>query len=110
MVWMTMSYNHPHRYLRAFCEEYKAQKIQVAQVKFAPGARNKFHTHSNGQILYVTEGKGIVATENREYIVTPGTLIFISPNEVHRHGATKESEFSHIYISRLGSKLTQLED
>lgn len=79
-------------------EEYKAQKIQIAQVKFAPGARNKFHTHSNGQILFVTEGKGIVATEGKEYIVTPGTLIFISPNEVHRHGAVKDSSFAHLTI------------
>lgn len=35
-------------------EEHKAKKIQVVNVKFAPGARNKLHTHSTEQIIVVT--------------------------------------------------------
>jgi len=45
-------------------EEYGAKKIQMVMVNFAPGSRNRFHTHLSGQILYVTEGKGIVATKD----------------------------------------------
>lgn len=62
-------------------EEHKVQKFQVVMVKFAPGARNKLHTHSTEQILIVTEGKGIVATKNQEHIVTPGMIAFVSPGE-----------------------------
>ena len=80
-------------------EEYGARRIQIVNVKFAPGARNKFHTHSLGQILYVTEGRGIVATKEKEYIVTPGMAIFISPGEAHWHGATKDSSFAHLSIT-----------
>jgi len=79
-------------------EEYGAKKIQMVMVKFAPGSRNRFHTHSSGQILYVTEGKGIVATKDQEHIVTPGMVIFVPPGEEHWHGATKDSSFAHLSI------------
>ncbi|HYB92816.1 MAG TPA: cupin domain-containing protein [archaeon] len=81
-----------------FEEEHKAKKIQVIMVSFAPGARNKLHTHSTEQILIVTEGRGIVANKNQENIVTPGMIIFVPPGEEHWHGATKDSSFVHISI------------
>ena len=36
-------------------------------VEFAPGARNKFHTHSSDQVLFVTKGRGIVSTETASW-------------------------------------------
>jgi quercetin dioxygenase-like cupin family protein len=76
-------------------------------VTFKPGAKLNFHTHTYEQILYVTEGKGIVATKTEEKTVTPGTIVFIAPGEVHWHGATKDSSFSHICIQKPGIKLAQ---
>ena len=73
-------------------------EIRSAMVNFSPGAVNVFHTHTANQILFVTEGKGIVATENEEVTVTPGTFIFIPAGEKHWHGATKDSSFSHIFF------------
>ena len=78
--------------------EYPGEKIGVTLVKFDPGAKNKFHTHTVGQVLYVTEGKGIVATREKEVIVTPGTMIYFSPGEEHWHGATDDSSFAHFSI------------
>jgi quercetin dioxygenase-like cupin family protein len=79
----------------------------VLLVTFGPGARLNFHAHTYEQILYVTEGKGIVATRDKEQIVTPGTTVFIAPGEVHWHGAVKDSSFSHIAIQKPGIKLAQ---
>ena len=79
-------------------EEFKSEKLQAIMVNFAPGARNKLHTHSTEQILVVTEGKGIVATKDQEHIVGPGTVVSISPGEEHWHGATRDSPFSHLSI------------
>ncbi|HUT67301.1 MAG TPA: cupin domain-containing protein [Dehalococcoidales bacterium] len=79
----------------------------ILLVTFGPGARLNFHTHTFEQILYVTEGKGIVATEEEEQVVTPGAVIFIPPGEVHWHGATGDSSFSHIAIQKPGIKLAQ---
>ena len=79
----------------------------ILLVTFNPGARLNFHTHTFEQILYVTEGKGIVATKQEEQTVTPGTVIFIAPGEVHWHGATEDSSFTHIAIQRPGIQLAQ---
>ena len=87
-----------------------SKEFNVNLVNFGKGVRNKFHSHDSEQILIITAGKGIVATEREERVVTPGDIIFFTAGEKHWHGATKESEFSHIYVSRLGNKLTQLEE
>ena len=76
--------------------------LRVGVVHFSPGAVNVFHTHTFNQILYVTEGTGIVATEGEEVTVTPGTFILIPAGENHWHGATKDSAFSHITIALPG--------
>ena len=73
-------------------------QLRISMINFSPGAVNVFHTHTFNQVLYVTEGTGIVATENEEITVTPGTIIFIPAGEKHWHGATKDSAFSHIAI------------
>lgn len=87
-----------------------SKEFDMNTVNFGKGVRNKFHAHDTEQILIVTSGRGIVATEKQEKVVAEGDVILIPAGEKHWHGATKDSEFSHIYISRLGSKLTQLED
>ncbi len=73
-------------------------ELRVIMVNFSPGSMNVFHAHTFDQVLYVTEGTGIVATENEEVTVTPGTIIFIPAGEKHWHGATKDSAFSHIAV------------
>ena len=73
-------------------------EFRVTVVNFSPGAVNIFHTHTFDQVLYVTEGKGIVATETKEAVVTPGTVIYIPAGEKHWHGATGDSAFSHVAI------------
>ncbi len=82
----------------------------IKQVNFGPGVRNKFHTHTKEQILIVTEGKGIVATDKEEITVGPGDVIYFPAGEKHWHGAAKGATFSHIYVWSPGAKTTQLED
>ena len=84
-------------------------EYNVNIVNFGTGVRNKFHTHEFDQVLIVTAGKGIVATETEQKVVTVGDVIHFPADEKHWHGATTDSAFSHIYISRAGSKTTQLE-
>jgi quercetin dioxygenase-like cupin family protein len=77
----------------------------VLFVTFSPGAKLNFHTHPAEQILYITDGKGIIATKDKEYTVTPGTVVFIPAGEVHWHGATKNSSFSHLALYKGESKV-----
>lgn len=87
-----------------------SQEYKMSVMNFGKGVRNKFHTHTSEQILIVTAGKGIVATEKEERIVTVGDVILIPAGEKHWHGATADSEFSHIYVMRKEAVLSQLED
>ena len=82
----------------------------MSVVNFGRGVRNKFHVHESDQILIVTKGKGIVATEHEQREVSIGDIILFPTGEKHWHGATEDSEFSHIYITRTGGKTTQMED
>jgi quercetin dioxygenase-like cupin family protein len=87
-----------------------SREYRVNIVNFGKGVRNKFHTHSTEQILIITAGKGILATEDEQTLVTAGDVILIPAGEKHWHGATPDSEFSHIYVMHKDSVLTQLED
>ena len=71
---------------------------------------NIFHVHDFDQVLYVTKGEGIIATEKEEIRITPGDFVVIPAGEKHWHGATPESDFAHIAISiraRRRSSLTE---
>jgi quercetin dioxygenase-like cupin family protein len=81
--------------------------FSVLLVTFGKGARLNFHAHTYEQILYVTEGKGIVATKQEEKTVTPGTVVYITPGEVHWHGATEDSSFAHICMQKPGIRLAE---
>lgn len=79
----------------------------VLLVTFEPGARLNFHAHDYEQFLIITDGEGIVATREEERVVKPGDVVFFAPGEVHWHGATKNSSFSHICIQRPGIRLAE---
>jgi quercetin dioxygenase-like cupin family protein len=88
----------------------ESREFDVNIVNFGKGVRNKFHAHDHEQVLIVTAGEGIIATDEREVVITPGDVVLIPAHEKHWHGATEDSEFSHIYISNPVSQITQLEE
>jgi len=71
---------------------------------FSRGARENFHTHSTDQLLIITAGIGIVATEQEEREVTVGDIVYLPAGEKHCHGATKDSYLSYITVTRPGSQ------
>jgi quercetin dioxygenase-like cupin family protein len=86
-----------------------SKELRLSIVNFGKGVRNKFHIHENDQVLIIIAGKGIVATEKEEKVVTVGEIVLFPAGEKHWHGATKDSEFSHIVVTRVGGKTTQIE-
>jgi quercetin dioxygenase-like cupin family protein len=78
-------------------------------VTFGKGVKNKWHTHDGDQVLIITAGKGYVATEQEKKIVSVGEVVLFPAGEKHWHGATKDSEFSHITVTKAGVRMTQLE-
>jgi quercetin dioxygenase-like cupin family protein len=88
----------------------EGKDLVVNIVNFGKGVRNKFHRHNADQVLIITAGKGFVATENEKKVVTVGDVVLFPAGEKHWHGATEDSAFSHIYVTKVGTQTTQLED
>jgi quercetin dioxygenase-like cupin family protein len=74
-------------------------RIRVNLVRFAPGARNAWHTHAMGQTLHITDGVGLVQSRGGEVVeVHPGQTIHTPPGEWHWHGAAPDHFMSHLAI------------
>ena len=86
-----------------------SNNFNLAIVNFSAGARNKMHIHSSDQVLFVTAGKGIIATEADKEVISVGDVVHIPAEEKHWHGATPDSSFSHIALTTKGSTTTQVE-
>ncbi len=89
--------------------EDDAPSQRVTAVTFLDGARNSWHTHSCEQVLIVTDGTGIVATESEERTIEPGDVVLILPEERHWHGAAPGRNLTHLAIL-LPSKMTVFQD
>lgn len=87
----------------------KGADITADYIYFPKGIRNKLHSHTTDQILIVTQGIGVVATEKEKFILKEGDVIYIPAGEKHWHGAGPDSDFTHISINRAGSQITQFE-
>jgi quercetin dioxygenase-like cupin family protein len=76
----------------------------VFQVHFEPGARTHWHTHPEGQILYILAGRGRARTDGGPLIeFDPGDVVSFAPNEKHWHGAAPDSFMVHLAINPAAS-------
>ncbi len=72
-------------------------RVQASSVHFTPGARTAWHTHPNGQTIYVTEGIGFAQRRGGSIVVIrPGDRVFFEPGEEHWHGATSDRFMTHL--------------
>jgi quercetin dioxygenase-like cupin family protein len=87
----------------------ESSSFNFSIVNFNAGSRNKFHQHTSDQILIVTEGKGVVATDQEEREVSAGDVILIPAGENHWHGAPGSTPMTHITVQTKGSTTQQNE-
>lgn len=80
--------------------------VHVANVSFEPDCRNNWHVHHNGyQLLLVTAGEGWYQEFGKPaQKLYPGDAVAIHEGVKHWHGATKDSWFSHIAITKGSSE------
>lgn len=76
--------------------------VSVTNVNFEPGCHNNWHIHHNGfQIIMCTAGEGWYQEEGKPaQLLKPGDVVTIHEGVKHWHGATKDSWFSHIAITK----------
>lgn len=73
--------------------------VNIGSVMFEPGARTNWHYHKGGQILLVTEGRGLYQEKGKLIqLIEKGETIKCPPNIEHWHGATPTESMTHIAI------------
>lgn len=78
----------------------KELNVPISNVTFEPGCRNNWHSHTGGQLLIVTAGKGYYQERGKPVqTLSPGDVVEIAPDVVHWHGATADSWFAHLAVS-----------
>jgi quercetin dioxygenase-like cupin family protein len=72
-------------------------RLSASSVHFTPGARTAWHTHPNGQTIYVTEGIGLAQRRGAPVeVIRPGDRVFFEPGEEHWHGAAPNRFMTHL--------------
>ena len=83
--------------------------LRVFFVHFPAGARTAWHTHPSDQVLIVTEGRGVVATEESRVEVGPGDVVVAPAGEKHWHGASETTAMTHIAVLAPGDEVVLAE-
>src|SRR5207245_176842 len=84
-------------YIDAVAMPSEPFRMQAASVHFTPGARTAWHTHPNGQTIYVTEGVGLCQRRGGPVeVIRPGDRVFFEAGEDHWHGATPNRFMTHL--------------
>ena len=78
-------------------------RVSASSVHFTPGARTAWHTHPNGQSIWVTEGVGLCQRRGGPIeTIRPGDRVFFEPGEEHWHGAAPTRFMTHIAMLEVG--------
>jgi quercetin dioxygenase-like cupin family protein len=74
-----------------------SSRLSASSVHFTPGARTAWHTHPNGQTIWVTEGVGFAQGRGGPVeVIRPGDRVFFEPGEDHWHGAAPTRFMTHL--------------
>src|SRR5262245_11298901 len=74
-----------------------ASQLSASCVHFTPGARTSWHTHPNGQTIWVIEGRGLCQRRGGPIeVIRAGDRVFFEPGEEHWHGAAPSRFMAHI--------------
>jgi quercetin dioxygenase-like cupin family protein len=73
-------------------------------VNFSQGCTTGWHTHTCDQLLIVTSGSGMVATEHEQREINVGDVVHIKSGERHWHGAKADTTMGHITVTLVGGQ------
>ena len=86
-------------YVDAVATPSGPSRLSASSVHFTPGARTAWHTHPNGQTIFVLEGIGLAQRRGAPVeVIRPGDRVFFEPGEDHWHGAAPNRFMTHIAI------------
>jgi quercetin dioxygenase-like cupin family protein len=86
-------------YLDAVAAPSEGSRVSATSVHFTPGARTAWHTHPNGQTIWVVEGVGLCQRRGGPVeVIRAGDRVFFEPGEEHWHGAASSRFMTHLAI------------
>ena len=89
-------------YIDAVAAARAPGRVQANLVHFTPGARTAWHTHPNGQTIYVTEGIGLCQRRGAPIeVIRPGDRVFFEAGEDHWHGAAPNRFMTHLAMQEV---------
>jgi quercetin dioxygenase-like cupin family protein len=89
-------------YIDSIASPSGLSRLSAASVHFTPGARTAWHTHPNGQTIFVTEGVGVCQTRGGQAeVIRPGDIVFFEAGEEHWHGATATRFMTHLAVQQV---------
>jgi quercetin dioxygenase-like cupin family protein len=92
-------------YLDPIATPADPSRLSATSVHFTPGARTAWHTHPNGQTIFVTEGVGLAQRRGGSIeVIRPGDRVFFEPGEDHWHGAAPTRFMTHIAMLDVDDK------
>jgi quercetin dioxygenase-like cupin family protein len=84
-------------YIDAVAAPSSGSRLSASSVHFTPGARTAWHTHPNGQTIWVTEGIGVAQGRGGPIeLIRPGDRVSFQPGEDHWHGAAPNRFMTHL--------------
>ena len=90
-------------YIDSVAAPANGSRLSTSSVHFTPGARTAWHTHPNGQTIYVTEGVGLAQHRGGSIeVIRPGDRVFFEPGEQHWHGAAPTRFMTHLAMLEVG--------
>jgi quercetin dioxygenase-like cupin family protein len=88
-------------YIDAVAAPAGTSTFAAALVHFMPGAHTAWHTHPNGQTIFVVEGVGRCQREGGPIEeIRPGDRVFFEPGERHWHGAAPDRLMVHVAMQQ----------
>jgi quercetin dioxygenase-like cupin family protein len=91
-------------FLDAVAAPSEGSRLTATSVHFTPGARTAWHTHPNGQTIFVTEGVGLAQRRGGPLeVLRPGDRVFFEPGEDHWHGAAPDRFMTHLAMLEVGA-------
>ena len=92
-------------YVDAVAAPADSSRLSANSVHFTPGARTAWHTHPNGQTIFVIEGVGLAQRRGGPIeVIRPGDRVFFEPGEDHWHGAAPNRFMTHIAMLDVDDK------
>jgi quercetin dioxygenase-like cupin family protein len=89
-------------YIDAVAVPVGPSRLSASSVHFTPGARTAWHSHPNGQTIFVLEGEGRCQRRGGPVeIIRPGDRVFFEPGEEHWHGAAPMRFMTHLALHQV---------